>query len=141
AEAMGIPYIHAAYCPATLPSPDHPPPLLRTASLPRPVNRLLWRAYEWTWNSLFKNHLNEHRATLGLAPVKGMVHYVTTDHPWLAADVALAPASPPGPASVHQCGAWLLDDPTPLPDPLGQFLAAGEPPVYFGFGSMDTAPA
>ena len=37
-------------------------------------------------------------------------------------------------------GAWLLPDKSPLPEPLAQFLASGEPPVYLGFGSMRAAP-
>jgi sterol 3beta-glucosyltransferase len=41
-------------------------------------------------------------------------------------------------ANVHVLGAWTLPAPadwTP-PDALSAFLAAGEPPVFFGFGSM-----
>ena len=38
-----------------------------------------------------------------------------------------------------QTGAWLLPDQSPLPDHLSNFLANGEPPVYFGFGSMRAA--
>jgi vancomycin aglycone glucosyltransferase len=37
---------------------------------------------------------------------------------------------------VTQTGAWLLPDQTPLVPELEAFLAAGEPPVYVGFGSM-----
>ncbi|HET9948113.1 MAG TPA: nucleotide disphospho-sugar-binding domain-containing protein [Longimicrobiales bacterium] len=35
-----------------------------------------------------------------------------------------------------QTGAWMLDDERPLASELERFLEAGEPPVYFGFGSM-----
>ena len=37
---------------------------------------------------------------------------------------------------VVQTGAWMLPDPTPLPDELESFLDEGAPPVYVGFGSM-----
>ena len=44
---------------------------------------------------------------------------------------------------VHATGFWFLDRPTWTPPPgLTEFLAAGPPPVYVGFGSMsDQAPA
>lgn len=35
-----------------------------------------------------------------------------------------------------QSGAWILPDERPLPAALEAFLDAGEPPVYFGFGSI-----
>ena len=57
------------------------------------------------------------------------------DRPLLAADPALARW--PGPAgAVCQTGAWLVPDERPLAPSLEAFLDAGEPPVYFGVGSM-----
>src|SRR5690606_37821232 len=35
-----------------------------------------------------------------------------------------------------QTGAWILPDDRPLSAELEAFLDGGEPPVYFGFGSM-----
>jgi vancomycin aglycone glucosyltransferase len=37
---------------------------------------------------------------------------------------------------VFQTGAWILPDERPLSPELEAFLAAGEPPIYFGFGSI-----
>jgi vancomycin aglycone glucosyltransferase len=37
---------------------------------------------------------------------------------------------------IVQPGAWFLPDQGSLPERVEQFLASGEPPVYFGFGSM-----
>jgi vancomycin aglycone glucosyltransferase len=37
---------------------------------------------------------------------------------------------------VFQPGAWILPDERPLSPELETFLATGEPPVYFGFGSI-----
>jgi vancomycin aglycone glucosyltransferase len=37
---------------------------------------------------------------------------------------------------VFQTGAWILPDERPLSPELETFLEAGEPPVYFGFGSV-----
>jgi vancomycin aglycone glucosyltransferase len=139
AEALKIPYIYASYCPATLPSPDHPPAKIGAPSpqtLPALVNRLLWMENERSFNRSFRDAVNEQRATLGLLPVRNVSRYVTTDHPWLAADPVLGPKASPIQMQITQTGAWLLPDPTPLPDDLEIFLASGEAPLYFGFGSV-----
>ena len=38
--------------------------------------------------------------------------------------------------AVLQTGAWILADERPLSPEIETFLEAGEPPVYFGFGSI-----
>jgi vancomycin aglycone glucosyltransferase len=58
-----------------------------------------------------------------------------TDRPWLAADPTLAPWPDPADGGVFQTGAWILPDDRPLSRDLEAFLDAGEPPIYFGFGS------
>src|SRR5262249_1297763 len=62
--------------------------------------------------------------------------YVLTDHTWLAADAALAPAPATPGREIFQTGAWVLADSTPLPADLEAFLRRGEPPIFAGFGSM-----
>jgi vancomycin aglycone glucosyltransferase len=37
---------------------------------------------------------------------------------------------------VFQSGAWIVSDERPLPEELEEFLERGDPPVYFGFGSI-----
>jgi vancomycin aglycone glucosyltransferase len=59
-----------------------------------------------------------------------------TSRPWLAADPILAPWSETPNLDVIQTGAWLRPDTRPLPIEVEAFLDAGEPPIYFGFGSM-----
>jgi len=136
AESLQVPYVHVVYCPVTLPSFDHPPPMIRRQSLPRLVNRFLWFANQRSWNRTFGATVNEQRARLGLSAVKNVSRHVLTARPWVAADPALAPAGSPAGMEVIQTGAWLLPDPTPLPADLEKFLGEGEPPVYFGLGSM-----
>lgn len=139
AEALGIPYIYAAYCPATLPSPDYPPATMgarHSQSLPTEENLRLWQADAQSFDAAFGTALNEQRAALGLPPVAHVARHITTDRPWLVADPVLAPMGTPIDMTIWQTGAWLLTNPTPLPDELEQWLAAGEPPLYFGFGSM-----
>jgi vancomycin aglycone glucosyltransferase len=84
---------------------------------------------------MLRKVLNEQRSALGLPPIKNVFRYLITEQPWLAADPTLSPAGS-AEVSATQTGAWLLRDPAPLSERVEQFLAAGEPPIYFGFGSM-----
>jgi len=140
AERMGIPYVFAAYCPVVLPSPHHaPPPLPVPGQLPAPAtaaNRELWARNAGSFNDTFRAALNSHRASAGLGPVDDVRSHVFTDQPWLAADPTLGPWPDPSDKTVFQTGAWILPDERPLLPELEAFLDAGEPPVYFGFGSM-----
>jgi vancomycin aglycone glucosyltransferase len=141
AERIGIPYVFAAYCPTVLPSPHHAPPVLPPlpGQTPPPAtadNRELWARDAERFNDLFGNALNSHRASIGLAPVSDARSYIFTDRPWLPADPTLAPWPDPADQTVFQPGAWILPDERPLSRELQRFLETGEPPVYFGFGSM-----
>jgi vancomycin aglycone glucosyltransferase len=62
-----------------------------------------------------------------------------TGRPWLAADPALAPWPQSPGRSVFQTGAWILADERPLSRNVEAFLDAGDPPIFFGFGSMRAA--
>jgi vancomycin aglycone glucosyltransferase len=139
AERLGIPYVFAAYCPNVLPSLHHaPPPLPSLPGQPPPAtdNRERWARDGQRFNDLFGAALNSHRASIGLAPVSDVRRYVFSDRPWLAADATLAPWPDPSDHAVFQTGAWILPDERPLSPELEKFLKAGDPPVYFGFGSM-----
>jgi len=135
-----IPYVFVAYCPIVLPSPRHAPPPLPPVSgePPLPVaadNHELWRRDAERFTRLFGAALNSHRAALQLDPISDVRTYVFTDRPWLAADPTLAPWPDPA-GAVFQPGAWIVPDERPLPREVETFLDAGDPPVYFGFGSM-----
>jgi vancomycin aglycone glucosyltransferase len=140
ADTLGIPYVFAAYCPAVLPSPHHAPPVLGlhgdTPAAAPAEYAALWARDAERFHSLFGPALNHHRASLGLAPIGDVRSYVFTRQPWLAADPTLAPWPDPTDEAVLQSGAWILPDERPLSPELAAFLDAGEPPVYFGFGSM-----
>jgi len=140
AEKMGIPYVFAAYCPAVLPSLHHAPPvlpMLGDRAAPAIIDyRELWAQAAQRWNDMWAPVLNSHRASLGLAPVSDVRSYILTGQPWLAADPTLVPWPDPTDQSVFQTGAWILPDARPLSPELKAFLDAGEPPVYFGFGSI-----
>jgi len=142
AERLGIHYVFVAYSPNVLPSPHHPPPPLPSlpGKAPAPANadnRELWaRDAEDRFNDLFGAVLNEHRASMGLDAIRDVRGYVLTGRPWLAADPTLAPWPDPTDAAVYQPGAWIVEDERPLSAELERFLDTGEPPVYFGFGSI-----
>jgi vancomycin aglycone glucosyltransferase len=93
AEKLGIHYVYAAYCPIVLPSPHHPPPPLPGRPYPPDVtdNRVLNDLNAQSFNALFGEALNTHRAAAGLPPVDNVRDYVFTGHPWLAAGPALTP--------------------------------------------------
>ena len=144
AERMGIPYVFAAYCPAVLPSPHHAPPVLTmrgdTPAGPMADHWELWIKDARRWNDTWKSLLDSHRASFGLPPVDDVRSHVLTNQPWLAADPTLGPWHDGVDEAVFQTGAWILPDARPLSSELERFLDAGEPPVYFGFGSA-RAPA
>jgi vancomycin aglycone glucosyltransferase len=144
AEQMGIPYIFAAYCPSVLPSRHHAPPVHKTRgdvpALPASDYSDLWAKDAQRWNDTWGSLLNSRRAALGLPPVGDVHRYVRTDRPWLAADETLAPWPDPTDHGVFQTGAWIIRDEPSLSPELEAFLDAGDPPVYFGFGSV-SAPA
>jgi vancomycin aglycone glucosyltransferase len=144
AEQQGIRYLFAGYCPAVFPSPHHAPPPLPPLPGQAPVaagdNRELWAADAARFNQLFAPALNARRTALGLLPVDDVRAHVFGDQAWLAADATLAPWPDPADDSVFQTGAWILPDDRPLPADLQAFLDAGDPPIYFGFGSMRAAP-
>ena len=110
AEQAAIPYRYAMFSPSALDAP------LRDAMLDDPINA--------------------HRASIGLPPVGDVLEFMFTSRPWVAADPVLSPWPDPPGITIVRTGAWILPDERPLPDELEEFLAAGPPPVYTGFGSM-----
>lgn len=145
AEVRRIPYVFAAYSPNVLPSVHHAPPPLppfpgAPVIDPKDSNEALWKRDTDRFNLLFGGSLNAHRATLGLSAIDDVRRHVFGERAWLAADATLAPWPDPDDQSVWQTGAWMLNDECPLSTEIDRFLDAGEPPIYFGFGSMRATP-
>ncbi|SOX53194.1 glycosyltransferase [Mycobacterium ahvazicum] len=138
ADKLGIHYVYGSYHPTHLPSPYHPPPEFvgRAMGTSEIDNRMMWNHNAHNATMLFGPTLNSHRAAIGLAPVDDVRGYAYTNRPWLAADPTLGPWQPLADLHVVQTGAWVLPDARPLPAELEEFLDAGTPPVYLGFGSM-----
>jgi len=139
AESMGVPYFFVAYCPAVLPSPHHAPPVLPgLGDKPVIMNDYseLWERDAERWNMQWRSILNPHREKLGLNPVSDVRSHILTNQPWLASDPMLGSWDNPDDESIFQTGAWIINDERPLDPDLEEFLGAGDPPIYFGFGSI-----
>ena len=142
AEVHRLRYVYVSICPATLPSLDHPPARMLVhypQRLPGIVNRALWWNDARSFNDLFRGTINEERRKLGQSPIQDVRRHVVSDRPWLAADPVLAPVPTRALVQPIQTGAWTLPYESQLPDDVEQFLNDGEPPLYFGFGSMSAS--
>jgi vancomycin aglycone glucosyltransferase len=143
AEARGIPYRYILYCPALLPSREHPPFVLSRPSLPAWVMPLAWRACQALLSASLRGVLARERATLGLPPLRDPFLHLLSPRPILAADEDLAPlGTPPRGAPAVAVERIPCLHPTggdALPAKLEAFLEAGEAPVFLGFGSMTDA--
>ncbi|MGK9233326.1 glycosyltransferase [Inquilinus limosus] len=134
AEHLGVKAIGIGLIPIS-PTTAFPSPLLPPGIVPRFLNRashrfvnaMLWRA--------FRNATNAARArACGLPPRREL----WTSHPMLyGVSPSLLPRPADWPANAQVCGQWTLPAPhwSP-PHELADFLAAGDPPLYIGFGSM-----
>ncbi|MBL0393988.1 glycosyltransferase family 1 protein [Ramlibacter monticola] len=104
-----------------------------------------WRLAAWILNRIFLPRYNGQRHAVGLPPVRD-----TMTGAWASPLLNLVAVSPQicrrpadwGPNHVVAGFLNPADAPVrPLPDPLERFLAGGDPPVFFGFGSMMPAHA
>ncbi|MGQ4385560.1 glycosyltransferase [Streptomyces sp. SAS_270] len=138
AEKLGIPYVFACFHPIGLPSRNFPPGARPGTPSPQDETdlKVLWEQDAQRVNALYGEALNRHRAAIGLPPVDNVRDHVFTGRGLLAADPVLGPWQELTDLELVQTGAWILPDERPLPAELVEFLDAGAPPVYVGFGSM-----
>lgn len=134
AERLGIPSVVALYAPVALPSPDHAPGGEPGGDPEGNLRR--WQDESRSWNERLLARLNDNRQRLGLGPLRDVYSHILGEDPWLAVDPVLGPLPATPGLQVTQTGAWILADQAPLAPALEAFLAAGEPPIYVGFGSM-----
>lgn len=93
-----------------------------------------------TWQGL-GDVINKFRATLDLQPVPASVGPVLAEALEIPFTYCWSPAlvskPPDWPSHIDVCGFFFRDAPNYTPPPeLQQFLEAGSPPVYIGFGSI-----
>ncbi len=136
AELRGARYRMIAYCPSLLRSRHQTPFAVPRGELPIWANRaawwLVWRFVEFALGGA----LDRARASLGLAPARDLYRLLLGDRLVLAAEPILAALPADLEREVLRVGCLHPFEPQPLPAKLEEFLAAGEPPVYVGFGSM-----
>jgi UDP:flavonoid glycosyltransferase YjiC (YdhE family) len=133
AEKLAVRVIGAGMIPLT-PTAAFPSPFLPARSTPRWLNRFSYRLVaEVLWRA-FRNATNAARAQVGLPPGRK----IWSGHPMLyGISPSLLPKPADWPDNVWMCGQWVRpvrewDAPRSLQD----FLAAGDAPIYVGFGSM-----
>ncbi|TIA11655.1 UDP-Glycosyltransferase/glycogen phosphorylase [Aureobasidium pullulans] len=143
AQALGIP-VHLMFTMPWTPTRAFPHPLANLANVDGDqaiANYVSYHVVEWmTWQGL-GDVINDWRESIQLEPINLL------DGPALAQMLkipftycwspALVPKPHDWPGYIDVCGFFFRDTPkyTPTPE-LAQFLAAGPPPVYIGFGSI-----
>lgn len=144
AELRGLPHITAALQP-NLPTGAFPAPLLPPPPLHRPLlNRLSHQLADQLFFGVVRPTLNGLRRDLAMAPLPlrpAAARAITAGQPALYAfSRLLVPKPADWPPSAQITGFWFLDAPVDYTPPaeLAAFLAAGDPPVYIGYGSMNT---
>jgi sterol 3beta-glucosyltransferase len=134
AEYRGIPAIGTGLIPIT-PTADFASPFLPPGKVPRWLNRASHRLVnELLWQA-FKKTTNAARADVCGLPAR---KHVWSDHPMLyGVSPSLLPRPRDWAANAFVCGQWSAATTHWMPPPaLEAFLAAGEAPIYIGFGSM-----
>ncbi|NDJ60490.1 MAG: glycosyltransferase family 1 protein [Chloroflexi bacterium] len=143
AEALGVPGIIALPAPGLAPTAAYPALMLPKLPLGGGYNRLTYNLIGRAASLSYGGDINTWRQNelkLGKAP-RFASDFVAPDGGPVPIMQAISPLVLPDTewdAHIHNVGFWFLDaadDYTP-DSALAQFLEAGDPPVYIGFGSM-----
>ncbi|GAA1452241.1 glycosyltransferase [Nocardiopsis tropica] len=142
AEKMGIPAVPGALQPGWVPTGAFPNPMLPFTP-PRTFNRASYATAQAFVRFMARSG-DSLRADLGLPRRRGSRDILRRPDGGPATVLQgfsrhLLPVADPGyPSTVHTTGFWFLPAPPEWRPPadLEEFLAAGGPPVYIGFGSM-----
>jgi vancomycin aglycone glucosyltransferase len=137
AQWRDVPYAHVVFCPCATPNSATPPPNVRTQTLPRWINQLMWRAGGPLADLALRGPINRGRTTLGLDAQNDPISRLLLGRTILAADRDLAPPSADAPKCAVNTDAWPLDQPGALEARVEAFLQeSATRPIYVGFGSM-----
>jgi UDP:flavonoid glycosyltransferase YjiC (YdhE family) len=134
AEALAIPHVLASPLPGFTPTAAFPSPMLPFATL-GPLNRVSHQLAIHGADMLFGKLLRQWRSeVLGLP---GKARHRPPVATLYAYSRHVVPVPSDWDSTVLVSGYWFLDEPDwTMPEDLAGFLAAGEKPVYIGFGSM-----
>jgi vancomycin aglycone glucosyltransferase len=125
AEKMRIPYRFMAFYPGIMGPPK---------GVPFP-GRLIWRLGKWATSIVLRGLINRKRKEIGLDPVADVWADWMGENVILASEESLIPVSEKVDFRFTQTGYMFLHSLVPLTEEVEQFLAAGAPPVFIGFGS------
>ncbi|VTS01778.1 glycosyltransferase [Tuwongella immobilis] len=142
AEKRGIPIWIGFFLPILTPTGDYPFPLLPIPSLGRWLNRQSYRILSLASMPFRKRIQTWRTETLGLPATRNWdANRLADGTPipiWYAFSPELIPRASDWGDEIAITGSWELPaNPSwNPPESLTNFLATGDPPVYFGFGSM-----
>jgi UDP:flavonoid glycosyltransferase YjiC (YdhE family) len=136
AEARNIPAFRVAYLPS-IPG-DNVPPLIPWQNLPKPLCRPAWNLINKGLDLMALKTANRERAALGLEPIHSLAaHFMKTYCNLFAINDVLAPPHPSWPqGSYRYCGYGFEPQQNDIPAEVQDFIDAGTPPIYIGFGSV-----
>lgn len=142
AEKLGIPCALAFYLPMYVATGDFPAMGFPRFPLGRVYNRFTYTIIEWITRLSTGKFIKPWREANGLTPRRKRYSRTSGDDvvPALHAySPSVIPQPDDWPASATVTGYWFLDQASEWADvspALREFLAAGSPPVYIGFGSI-----
>jgi UDP:flavonoid glycosyltransferase YjiC (YdhE family) len=133
AEKLAVPVIGTGMIPLT-PTAAFASPFLPPRSMPRWLNRFSYSLVAEVLWSAFRKATNAARAKVRLPPGRK----IWLGHPMLyGISPSLLPKPADWPDNAWMCGQWVRPAPEwNAPQSLQNFLSAGDPPIYVGFGSM-----
>ncbi|MBL4804712.1 MAG: glycosyltransferase family 1 protein [Alphaproteobacteria bacterium] len=142
AEKLGIGCALVTPIPMMVPTKDFRFPIFPDLPLGDWYNRSTYHAIQFMINNVWKGYIKDFREALDMPPVKNFKFIKNSDGsdiPILHAhSEAVVPRPEDWPETAQVSGYLFLDEEqewTP-PQDLVDFLEAGPPPVYVGFGSM-----
>ncbi len=125
ADILKVPYRLVAFYPI----------LLGTTKDDPFKNRLMFSIGRKVMNLMMKGYINKARARYGLPPIQDIWSHWLGENVILACDKEINPARENSAFAFTQTGFMLLPSKMDLPADVEDFLNAGKPPVYIGFGS------
>lgn len=115
------------------------PMILGTSKEDPLINRTLFYIGRSAVNVVLRGYINKQRKRLGVRPIKDVWQYWMGDNAIIACDKELNAAKKSVSFAFAQTGYMFLPSLNELPAYIDNFINAGKPPVYVGFGSNPIA--